>query len=201
MRLLIHIFPIFISLSLTFSSCIDKDYNWDDLDRTGVLRIPPVMFGNIDTIYLEGLPNAIFPGGIPLPDWIIAKSDTIKGLFDGDAVRDFFFEGAGAVEISAKADIDLEISGVTIEIGFYPIDYEGQTIKEVEINKQILSVNHDQEFSIIVSSEHMKYMENAKDLGLTIILRTDNASIWIGEDDYIFIKNIIVKTGGYHIDF
>lgn len=180
---------------------MDKDYNWDDLDRTGVLRIPPVMFGNIDTIYLEGLPNAILPGGIPLPDWTIAKSDTIKGLFDGDAVRDFFFEGAGAVEISAKADFDLEISGITIEIHCFPIDNEGEVIEEVEIEKQILNVNRDQKLSIIVSSEQMKYMENAKDLGLIIVFKTDDAFVWIGEDDYIFIKNVIVKTGGYHIDF
>lgn len=200
MKKTVSIFCIII-FQFIFFSCIDKEYDWDDLDRTGVLRIPPVMFGNIDTIYLQGLPEAIIPGGIPLPDWTIAKSDTIKGLFDGDAVRDFFFEGAGAVEISAQADIDMEISGITIELHCFPIDYEGNIINEVKIEKQTLSADKDQKLSVIIPSEGMRYMENAKDLGLIIVLKTRNAFIWIGEDDYIFIKNVIVKTGGYHIDF
>jgi len=179
---------------------VDKDYNWDNIDKSGVLYIPPVMIGNIDTIYLEGLPEGIFPGGIPLPDWSITKSDTIKGLFDGDAVKDFFFDGAGDVEITARADIDLEIEGIFIDIYFNVINYNNARITQVVIPKQNLTIGKDQNLSIKIASEYMQYMEEAKDLELTINLRSEDASIWIGEDDYIFIKNAIVKTGGFHFE-
>lgn len=192
---------IIIAISSFFSiSCVNREYNWDNLDKTGVLNIPPVMFGNIDTIYLEGLSEAIIPEGIPVPDAAISKSDTIKGLFDGDVIEDFFFDGAGNIEISAKADIDVAITGVTIDIYCFPVDYQGKYIEEVKIDKQTLTTGKDINFSIAIASEDMKYMENAKDLGLIIVLQSKNAYVWIGEDDYIFIKNVIVKTGGYHID-
>lgn len=201
MKQLARLILITMCLFLTVSSCVDKGYEWDELDKTGVLNIPPVMFGNIDTIYLEGLPEGIIPGGIPLPDFSLSRGDVIHGLFDGDAVRDFFFDGAATVEISAKADIDLSISGVTIELYFYPIDYDGNIMEDIIIAKQTLAAGKDQQLSIIVPSEYMRYMSSAKDLGLTVVLSAKDASIWIGEDDYIFIKNVIVKTGGYHIDF
>lgn len=193
-------FIIITVFSFLLLSCIEKEYDWDNMDKTGVLNIPPVMFGNIDTIYLDGLSEAIIPGGIPIPDASIAKRDTIKGLFDGDAIKDFFFEGAGDVGISAKADIDVAITGVSIDIYCFPVDYEGNIIEEVKIKKQTLSTGKDIDFSITVSSDDMKYMEKAQDLGLVIVLSSEDASVWIGEYDYIFIKNVIVKTGGYHID-
>lgn len=199
MKQLIRFIIIAIS-SFFFLSCVNSEYNWDNLDKTGVLNIPPVMFGNIDTIYLEGLSEAIIPEGIPVPDAAITKSDTIKGLFDGDVIEDFFFDGAGNIEISAKADIDVATTGVTIDIYCFPVDYQGKYIEEVKIDKQTLTTGKDINFSITIASEDMKYMENAKDLGLIIVLQSKNAYIWIGEDDYIFIKNVIVKTGGYHID-
>lgn len=196
----LFLFIIISISSLLVLSCVNKEYDWDNLDKTGVLRIPPVMFGNIDTIYLNGLSEGIIPGGIPIPDGAIAKSDAITGLFDGDAIRDFFFEGAGDIEISAKANINVDIVGVFIDIYCFPVDYQGNIIEEVIINKQTLTTGKDINFSITIASEDMKYMENAKDLGLTIVLRSKNAYLWIGEDDYIHIKNVIVKTGGYQID-
>ena len=118
---------------ILMQSCVNKDYDWDDIDKSGVLSIPPVMFGNVDTIYLEGLPEGILPEGISIPDFSLTKSDTIRGIFDGDAVKDFFFDGAGAVEISAKADLDLEISGLSIDLYFEVINYSNQVIKDVKI--------------------------------------------------------------------
>lgn len=194
--------PLFlITLSvILMQSCVDKDYDWDNMDKSGILSIPPVMFGNIDTIYIDGLPDGILPDGISIPDFLIAKSDTIRGIFDGDAVKDFFFDGAGEVEISAKADLDLEISGLTIDLHFEVIDYEGRAIKNVKIAKQTLETSKDQTLSLKIAPEYMKYMENARDLGLTIVLSSTDGSIRIGEDDYLFIKNMIVKTGGYHFE-
>ncbi|MFV0419442.1 MAG: hypothetical protein ACK5KT_12015 [Dysgonomonas sp.] len=190
---------------ITFSvilmqSCVDKDYDWDNIDKSGVLNIPPVMFGNIDTIYIDGLPEGILPEGIPIPDFSIAKSDTIRGIFDDSTVKDFFFDGAGTVEISAKADIELEISGLTVDLYFDVINYENQAIKDVKIAKQTLDTSKDQSLSIKLEPQYMKYMENAKDLALTIVISSKNGSVWIGGEDYLFIKSAIVKTGGYHFE-
>lgn len=185
---------------ILMQSCVNKDYDWDDIDKSGVLSIPPVMFGNVDTIYLEGLPEGILPEGISIPDFSLTKSDTIRGIFDGDAVKDFFFDGAGAVEISAKADLDLEISGLSIDLYFEVINYSNQVIKDVKIAKQTLTTSKNQELTVKIAPEYMKYMENAKDLALTIVLISKNTSLWIGKDDYLFIKNAIIKTGGYHFE-
>lgn len=200
MKHLLRLLFLITLVVICMQSCIDKDYNWDNIDKNGILKIPPVMFGNIDTIYVEGLPEGILPGGIPIPNFSIVKSDTIKGIFEGEAVKDFFFEGAGDVEISAKTDIGLAISGITVDIYFDVVNFEGKEIKSVNIPKQTLESEKDQKLSIKIASEYMPYMENAKDLALTIVLRSDDASIWIGEDDYIFIKNAVVKTGGYHFE-
>lgn len=193
------LFLIAISV-IIMQSCTDKDYDWDNIDKSGVLSIPPVMFGNIDTIYIDGLPEGLLPGGVPVPNVSTTRKDVIEGLFSEDAVKDFFFDGAGAVEITAKADVDLDISGVTIDLYFNIIGNDNQVISGVVIPKQTLTIAKNQSLSIKIAPEYMKYMENAKDLGLTIVFSTNNASIWIGENDYIFIKEAIVKTGGYNFE-
>lgn len=198
-HLIKFMFMIIFSVIIT-QSCVDKDYDWDNIDKNGVLNIPPVMFGNIDTIFIEGLPGGLLPEGVPIPDFSIVKSDTIRGIFDDSTVKNFFFDGAGAVEISAKADLDLEISGLTIDLYFKVINYDNQAITDVKIAKQTLDTSKDQSLSIKIEPEYMKYMENAKDLELTIVISSKNGSAWIGEDDYLFIKSAIVKTGGYHFE-
>lgn len=190
---------------ITFSvilmqSCVDKGYDWDNIDKGGVLHIPPVMFGNIDTIFIDGLPEGILPEGVPVPDFSIVKSDTIRGLFDDSTVKDFFFDGAGAVEILAKADLDLEISGLVVDLYFEVINYDNQAITDIKIAKQTLNISKDQSLSIKIEPEYMKYMENAKDLELTIVISSKDGSVRIGEDDYLFINSAIVKTGGFHFE-
>jgi hypothetical protein len=186
-------------------SCVEKDYDWDNIDKNGVLSIPPVMFGNIDTIYIKRLPSGILPPNISLPPMSIAKSDTIKGLFGGDAIKNFFFDGAGTVEIQAKADLMLSISGVTVNVYFSILDSNGNRIENVEIPEQSLTINEkNQVFSIKVASQDMAYMENADDLELTIAISNEQGSaITIdGEDNknYLFLKEIIVKNGGFHFE-
>ncbi|NDV94035.1 hypothetical protein D0T84_03765 [Dysgonomonas sp. 521] len=195
------LYLLLIATSLFMAqSCVDKDYDWDNLDKDGVISIPPVPLGNIDTIYIKGLPQGDNPWNIPIPDGSIVKSDTIKGLFDGDAVKNFFFEGAGNVEISSKIDLDLEIKGVTIEIYLNIIDSDGKRNTDVVIPNQSLTTTKNQQFSIKIGSEYMSYMQNARDLLLTIAIRADNATIWLGEDDYIYLREAIIKTGGFHYE-
>lgn len=181
-------------------ACVDKEYNWDNIDKNGVISIPPVPLGSIDTIYIHGLPQGETPWGIPIPDFSITRSDTIKGLFEGNAVKNFFFEGANTVEISAKIDIDLEIKGVNIDIYFDIINYDNTRNINVKIPKQTLTTINDQVLSIKVDSEYMRYMEGAKDLLLTIVLSSEDGTVWLGENDYIYIRDTIIKTGGFHYE-
>ncbi|MDU1891609.1 MAG: hypothetical protein E6767_13055 [Dysgonomonas sp.] len=191
---------IVISASILLSSCVDKEYDWNNIDKNGIIKIPPIPLGNIDTIYLEGLPRWDESWGIPLPDGAIGLRYTIDNIFSGNAVKNFFFEGANTVEISSKIDIDLETIGVTLEIRLNVIDQSGNKIGQVVIPSQILTTGKDLAFSIKIETQYMPYMENAKDLELVIILQTNNALLWIGKDDYLFLKDAIVKTGGFHYE-
>lgn len=191
----------FIVLFVCFvQSCVDKDYDWDDIDKSGVISIPPVMYGNIDKISLKLLPDGILPEGIPIPDFSIAKSDTIRGLFDGEAVKKFFFDGAGDVEIAATTDVQMQITGLTIDLYFSVIDKAGQKIRSVVIPKQTLTIAKNQTLSIKLASQYMKYMANAKDLELTIVVSSVGGTVTLNEEDYIHLKETIVRTGGFHFE-
>lgn len=181
-------------------SCVDKDYDWDDIDKNGVISIPPVMYGNIDTISLKLLPDGILPDGIPIPDFTLVKSDTIRSLFDGEAVQKFFFDGAGDVEIAATVDAQMQITGLTIDLYFNVIDKNGQKIPSVVIPKQQLKIAKNQTLSIKLASQYMKYMENAKDLELTIVISSAHGTVTLDDEDYIYLRETIVRTGGFHFE-
>lgn len=200
MKAVIKYFILLLIALNILPSCVDKDYDWDNIDKNGIIKIPPVPFGSIDTIFLDGLPRWDESWGIPLPDGSIGVKYVIDDIFSGNAVKNFFYDGASTVEISSKVDIDLDIEGVTLEFRFNVIDQEGNKIENVVIPSQILSTGKDQLFSIKIDPQYMRYMQNANDLELVIILRTDDALIWIGEDDYIYLKEAIVITGGFHYE-
>lgn len=183
-------------------SCVDKSYDWDDMDKSGVLNIPPIMLGDIDIIYLNGLSTGIFPGGLPVSGFKIALSDTISGIFDGDAIKDFFFEGANTVKFEAKADVVVKDAPANAKILLYfnVIDYNDSRISSVVIPKQELRKGEGQELVIEIASQYMEYMKNAKSLELTIVITSDAGVIQIDSQDYIFLNSVIVKTGGYHFE-
>lgn len=189
-----------LMFTLILQSCVDKDYDWDNLDTGGIISIPPIPLGKIDTIFIHGLPQGYIPDGIPIPNGSIARSDTIRGLFDESAIKKFFYEGNETVEILSKVDLDLEISGVTIDIYISIIDGNKKRINEIVIPKQSLTTKINQEFNVKIDSQYMKYMQNAMDLQLTIVLSSANATIWLGPDDYIYLRGTIIKTGGFYYE-
>lgn len=197
-----------ISLSMFITqSCIDKSYNWDDMDKNGVFKIPPIFLGSIDTIYLGELPEVVLPEGTPTEGYKLALSDTIAGIFDGDAIKDFFFDGADTIKMEAKTDIYIKKAGnMDIIIYFHVIDYDNQRIPEIVIPRQQLQKGNgeqdkNQPLVIKIEPQYMKYMENAESLELTIVIVADGSPIQIDAKDYVFLKDVIVKTGGYHFEF
>ncbi|MBK5721260.1 hypothetical protein JGH11_10295 [Dysgonomonas sp. Marseille-P4677] len=187
-------------LMWALQSCVDKDYDWDKLDTEGIISIPPIPLGKIDTIFLHGLPQGEKPWGIPIPNGSIVRSDTIRGLFNESVIKKFFYDGGETVEILSKIDMNIDIKGVTIDIYMSIIDNNRKRIEEVVIPKQSLTTKINQELNIKIAPQYMKYMQAATDLQLTIVLRSDNATIWIGEDDYIYLRETIIKTGGFYYE-
>lgn len=199
-HLKIKILTILIII-LAVQSCVDKEYDWNNLDTNGVIYIPPIPLGSLDTIHLHGLPLGELPSGIPIPDFSIVKGYEISGLFEGNAVKNFFFEGANAVEISFKIDVDLEIKGIVIDVYLDVMNQDDQKNTQVIIPKQRLVIGKKQQLTVRIGPEYMKYMENAKDLRYTFAIIGKDATIWIGENDYIYMGEAIIKTGGFHYDF
>ncbi|SBW07572.1 hypothetical protein [uncultured Dysgonomonas sp.] len=193
---------ILLACILLFSlqACVDKDYDWGNMDKSGVISIPPIPLGDIDTIYIKGLPQLNESWGIPIPDGSIALSDTIRGLFDDNAIRKFFYEGNETVEISAKIDIYVAIKGVSLDVYFNIIDTGKRRINKVLIPKQTLITGKQQDFSVKITSEYMQYMESASDLQLVIVLSSKDAILWLGDKDYLYIWGAIVKTGGFYYE-
>lgn len=191
-----------LCLGMLFAqSCVDKAYDWDDMDKSGVFNIPPIMMGDIDIIYLHELQTGILPDGFPATGFEIVLTDTINGMFEGDAIEDFFFDGAGEVKFEAKVDIAIaKLANTRIMLYFNVIDYNDNKINGVVIPGQELSNGNNQALAIKIASQYMKYMEDAKSLEITIVVAADNGTVQISEGDYIFLKSVIVKTGGYRFE-
>lgn len=198
-RLTKCLFLVVIFMFVLLQACIDKDY--DDFDKSGVLPVPPIGF-KVDTIELYGLPEGIKPeeGGIPIPNGSVVLTDTINSLFAGDAIKDFFFEGAGDVKIAALIDAEIAFNNVKVDLYFSIIDSDRKKIENIKLPVQTLTPGKDREIGITIGSQYMQYMQNAKDLELTVVASANGATVWIDPDDYIFIKQAVVKTGGMHFE-
>lgn len=184
-------------------SCVDKSYNWDDMDKSGVLNIPPVMLGDIDTIYLHKLPEIVWPEGLPpLPgDIELVLSETISGLFEGNAIQDFFFEGADTVKFETKADVVInQLPNARITLCFNVLNNANNRITGVVIPAQKVVNGKDQALTIAIAPKYMKYMEDAKSLEIIIAIAPGGGPVQTANGDYIFLKSVIVKTGGYRFE-
>lgn len=191
-----------ILLIIFLPSCVDNDYDIDDLNKNAVFKIPPIPLGNLDSLYINQLENISLPPGISFPNIKYVLGDTIKGLFSEEDISKFFPQNAEDGDYSAfvsKIDIGLkDINNSTnVIILFEVLDNLGRVIEEIDIPKQSITVRKDQDFRIEFKSEYMKYMKNAKDLKLIISI-TASIPTEISTDDYIFIKNISLQTSGLH---
>lgn len=196
---------LFALLSFCFlQSCVDKEYDFDNLNKEGTFYIPPVPLGSIDTIFvtmLDGLPSipdSLIPPGIGNS---VAFSDTIKGLFNEDVNSRFFFDGAGNVSLQTDADLHVltEASNVRAMIGFSVLDENGKLINEVKIPSVELVYGVNAGKQILFASQYMKYMANASDLHITIVIKAESLSF--NSKNYLLFNNVVLKSGGISFDF
>lgn len=190
-----------IIMFICMVSCIDKDYDIDDLDKNGMFKVPPVLLGNIDIIWLNLLPEGVPPVSLPVSGMQITKVEHIDGVFSEDVLDKFFNESSvGNVSLESKVDV-LVNHAVNFSMDVYPyvLNADGSINNNVKIEKQTLTTGTDQPFSIILKKEYFKYMENANGIQLTIVLKADQ--ITLGDADYVYLKSVVLKSGGIHFEF
>lgn len=186
-----------IILLLSMQSCVDKEYDTDNLDTNVELNVPPIPLGGFDTIFVNFLPT------LP-PDVVIGArvvlSDTIRGLFDRTTVERFFYEGSTGVVISGKLDAMVmpEESGLEIEVQLNVINEDNTRNEFVKIPPQRITSTVDQNFEIRIRPEYMKYMKNARHLHFVFGIRV--AAINFTRQDYIYLRRVILFAGGVRIE-
>lgn len=186
-----------IILSTGIQSCIDKEYDFDNLNKNVEVKVPPIPLGSLDTIFVNFLPS------IP-PEIILGAkvtlSDTVRGLFDENTISTFFYEGSDDVVISSKIDVMVmpQTSGLRLDVILNIIDRDKKRNEFVKIPIQTLTFGKNQDFSIRIKSEYMKYMKNARDLHF--IFAFSVSAINFNRTDYIFIRRFLLSTGGIQFE-
>ena len=190
---------------LFMPACINNDFDTDKLNKDGSFQIPPVPLGNVDTIWIEGLPEVpVLPEGVEIPQSFEtdARREVISNLFTKDILDKFFNEKAKSdVKLEAKADILIlnEFAGLEVDVEFEVADFNGEVIPEVKIPSQKLAYGEGQDFVIRFPKESFKYMKDAKDLNLIFVIKAQ--SISITDNDYALIRDVVLKSGGIHFEF
>lgn len=204
-RLSMYTSACILFVLLFMASCINNDFDTDKFNKDGSFLIPPVPLGNIDTIWIDGLPEVpIPPVGIEVPQYfeIEARREIISDLFTKDILDKFFNEKAkGDVRLESVADISImtKSSGLEVKVAFEVADYNGEVIEEVKIPSQTLVYGEGQMFTVQFPQEYFKYMKNAKDLNLIFVIKAQ--SINITNNDYALLRNVVLKSGGIHFEF
>ncbi|WP_029902247.1 hypothetical protein [Prevotella sp. 10(H)] len=200
MKLLRSFILLVLILLLPMQACVEKEYNWSELDTSGIISIPPIPLGSMDTLYIEGLPQGDESWGIPIPDGSVIIRYTMYNLFDPNAIKKFFYEGNHDVEISAKIDFMIAVKGIYLDMYFNILDENQNKIKEIIIPSQRVTLGESQSFTVKIAPEYMKYMTDSSDLRIYFVLSSKDATVWISDKDYIYIWDAIIKTGGFYYE-
>lgn len=206
--------PLFLLLFVAGAvACVDNDYDWDDVNKDGIFNIPPVPFGNLDSIWLAAMPG----NRPPIPpieniDFRVTKSKTEEGLFDEELAKKFFFEGAEAVSLEGNIEISVpKLSDeMTLTIESKILDHNGDVLSDVEIQNQFFELKEDKsenlfEFKLTIPKEGIPYMNTARDIQFSFIfdLRGNITEGDLAELDsnsnFIYINQLVFKSGGVHI--
>ena len=188
---------------LLLQSCVNTDYDLDNLDRDLVFNIPPIMVGNIDAIrFAELEPLAFIPPHITIPPISVVYSYVFENFFSGNVIDMFFFEEAGTVEIYARADVSLPIPGSEIRAYFKVNDENGVLLPGVNIPMQRLTIGTNQIFRIRIDSRYMTNMYEARDLEAVLVIYTPTVTVGdlINAESYLHLRQVVVRTGGIRFE-
>lgn len=206
-----QIFNLFLGVSCMLclflcQSCVDKDYDWDDVDTKGKIVLPPILIGSFEPIILdEALPEIPPIEGLPDLGFSFAYDHVFEDLFNDDLIDYFFYEG-NVVRLIGVADVsvfDKSNKDAKIEMGisFKVLDDEGKEINEIKIPNQInLTEKDNQPIEIKIESEYMKYFESRSARSLKAVIVIKSSSIHLKEDASVSIRNVVMKSNALQFD-
>jgi hypothetical protein len=181
-------------------SCIDKDYDLDDVNKQAYVSPGGIVFpldNIIEPIYLENLPQ------IPIPiSGEVTFVNTVEGIFTEDMNEKFFFPGEDAsdVEFTALVDVNIQGRAETLEIIIKPeILNEDERVDNIVLAEQRLRNQDNNSFSMKIRKEDMDKMQYASDIKFIITVKATNYLPVSG--DVIKFKDLkLSKKGGFHLE-
>lgn len=181
-------------------SCIDKDYDLDDVNKQAYVSPGGIVFpldNIIDPIYLKDLPQLPFP----ISGEVIFL-DTIYDIFTEDINEKFFFPGEDASDVEFTALVDVQIQGraESLEVIIRPeiLDKE-ERVDNIILTNQILKNQDNNSFSMKIGKEDMEKMQYASDIKFTITVKATGYLPASG--DVIKFKNLkLSKEGGFRLE-
>jgi hypothetical protein len=190
---------------LLLQSCVNTDYDFDNIDTAAVFKIPPIMLGSIEMKLadLDELPIGVMPPNIELPNLSVVVSETLYDIFGEEVVENFFFDGAGAFAIEAReVNLNLPLSGARIDLFFNVLDSEGNSLPGVNIpRRHLIAGQQGQRLLIEIDEQSMRYMNNAQSLEIVLAISSPaGATLEIDGASSLELNNVIIRTGGIRFD-
>lgn len=187
-------------LCSTFS-CVDSKYHWDNMNKEGVLEVPPVPLGAfkalvLDDLFEESLEIKDLPTGTYHADY------TFENLFGDKSIKRFFHDYVKR-DIILAGKIEMHMLGwdseLAMEVDFFALDNEKKILSDINIKGNTKVVYGVQDIDIIIPQEDVPLMRQAEHLLMRVTLDTPK-NITLTEGDSLKLSNMIIKTAGYLVD-
>lgn len=190
-----------LSVLLTTFSCVDSKYHWDNLNKEGVVDIPPVPLGAFKPIVI----GDFFKEPLVIKDLPIGKYKgdyVFENLFGDKSIKRFFHDYVER-DIILAGKLEMYMLGwdsdLTLDVDFFALDENKKTLSDINIKGNMKVEFGTQQLNIIIPKEDVPLMRQAQHLQMTLTLETPR-NITIVEGDYIKLSEMIIKASGYLID-
>ncbi|MDR0765649.1 MAG: hypothetical protein LBF09_01755 [Odoribacteraceae bacterium] len=194
----LHVVIAAVACLFVTRACVDKDYDLGELDKEAVINIPPVPVGSVDTAWFKSNLVEIEIPGLP---GTLALEYLVEGLFTEEVAEKFFFEGAG--DISLEGKLNVFITGINADANITArlniIDRQGENINAILIDDSQVKNKTIQDFVLHIDSEYTPYMADADGIKITFIFE-GLENITLDRDDFLVLDNLVLKTGGMHVN-
>lgn len=185
-----------------FTSCIESEYHWDNMNTEGILNIPPVPLGSFEKISFGEL---AYDEGILDPEitdkLIIQYKYVLHDILGSDVMKDFFYEGMKR-DVSIEGDFNLLFDESQnpdlwkISLAFSVLDGQ-EEIVPVNITGIEGITSGVKKITIALPKE--LYNTDAQHLMIAIKFKVPS-QINLEEGNYLQLSNLIIKTAGYVVD-
>ncbi len=192
---------IAMMLLCSMFSCIDSKYHWDNLNKEGVLEVPPVPLGGfkalvLDDLFEESLEIKDLPTGTYYADY------TFENLFGDKSIKRFFHDYVER-DIILAGKIEMYMLGwnseLAMEVDFFALDSEKKILEDIKIKGNTKVVYGVQDIDIIIPQEDVPLMRQSEHLLMRVKLDTPK-NITLTDGDSLKLSNMIIKTAGYLVD-